>query len=49
MKYYSIVFLFQCIMGVIGVVTFIACLIWLLREFFRTWREKKAKPKDGCQ
>lgn len=36
-------------MGVIGVVTFIACLIWQLREFFRTWREKKAKPKDRCQ
>lgn len=49
LKYYSVVFLFQCIMSVIGVVTFIACLIWLLREFFRTWREKKAKQKDGCQ
>lgn len=49
LKYYSIVFLFQCIMGVIGVVTFIACLIWLLREIYLTWREKKAKPKDGCQ
>lgn len=49
LKYYSIVFLFQCIMGVIGVVTLTACLIWLLREFFRTWREKKAKQKDGCQ
>lgn len=49
LKYYSIVFLFQCIMGVIGVVTFIACLIWLLREIYLTWREKKAKQKDGCQ
>lgn len=49
LKYYSIVFLFQCIMGVIGVVTFIACLIWLLREFYLTWRKKKAKQKDGCQ
>ena len=49
LKYYSIVFLFQCIMGVIGVVTFISCLIWLLREFYLTWREKKAKQKDGYQ
>lgn len=48
LKYYSVVFLFQCIMGVIGVVTLTACLIWLLCEFFRTWREK-GKAKDGCQ
>lgn len=40
---------FLCMMGVIGVVTLTACLIWLLREFFRTWRERKAKQKDGCQ
>lgn len=32
-------------MCVIGVVTLIACLFWLWREFFRTWREKKAKQK----
>ena len=38
-----------CMMCVIGVVTFIACLFWLWREFFRTWREKKAKQKEGCQ
>lgn len=49
LRYYSIGIFFQCIMGVIGVVTFIACFIWLLCEFFRTWREKKAKQKDGCQ
>lgn len=49
LKHNSVILLFQCIMGVIEVVTFIACLIWLLREFFRTWREKKAKQKDGCQ
>ena len=47
LKYYSVVFLFQCIMGVIGVVTFTACLIWLLREIYLTWREKKAKQKDA--
>lgn len=49
LRYYSIGIFFQCIMGVIGVVTFIACLILLLREFFRTWREKKAKQKKRCQ
>ena len=49
LKYYSVVFLFQCMMGVIGVVTFIACLFWLWRDFYLTWREKKAKQKDGCQ
>ena len=38
-----------CMMCVIGVVTLIACLFWLWREFFRTWREKKAKQKEGCQ
>lgn len=40
---------FLCMMCVIGVVTLIACLFWLWREFFRTWREKKAKQKEGCQ
>ena len=49
LRYYSIGIFFQCMMGVIGVVTLTASLIWLLREFFRTWREKKAKQKDGCQ
>ena len=49
LRYYSIGVFFQCMMGVIGVVTLTACLIWLLREFFRTWRERKAKQKDGCQ
>ena len=38
-----------CMMCVIGVVTLIDCLFWLWREFFRTWREKKAKQKGGCQ
>jgi hypothetical protein len=36
-------------MCLIGVVTLIACLFWLWREFFRTWREKKAKQKEECQ
>ena len=49
LRYYSIGIFFQCMMGVIGVVTLTASFIWLLREFFRTWREKKAKQKDGCQ
>lgn len=49
LRYYSIALFFQCMMGMIGVVTLTACLIWLLREFFRTYREKKAKQKDGCQ
>ena len=40
---------FLCMMGVIGVIILITCLFWLWREFFRTWREKKAKKKDGCQ
>ena len=35
---------FLCMMCVIGVVTLIACLFWLLREFYLTWREEgKAK------
>lgn len=44
----SIGLLFQCIMGVIGVVTFIVILIWLLRKIYLAER-KKAKQKDGCQ
>lgn len=38
-----------CMMCVIGVVTLIACLFWLWREFFRTWREKKAKQNERCR
>ena len=49
LKYYSVVLFFQCMMGVIGVVTLIAYLIWLLREFSLTWREKKAKQGEGCK
>ena len=40
---------FQCMMGVIGVINLITCLFWLWREFFRIWREKEAKQKEGCQ
>ena len=40
---------FLCMLGVIGVVILIACLICLLREFFRTRRERKAKQKEECQ
>lgn len=46
LKYHSVGFLFQCIMGVIGVVTFIVLLIWLLREIYLAWREKKAKVDE---
>lgn len=49
LKYYSVFLFFQCMMGVIGVVTLVACLFWLWREFFTTWREKKTKQKEGCQ
>lgn len=40
---------FLCMMGVIGVINLITCLFWLWREFFRIWREKEAKQKEGCQ
>lgn len=40
---------FLCMMGVIQVITLIAFFFWLLRYFFRTWRKKKAKQKEGCQ
>lgn len=49
LKHYSVGLFFQCIMGVIVVVAIIACLNWLLQEFFLTWREKKAKQKGECQ
>lgn len=49
LRYYSIALFFQCMLGVIGVVILSACLICLLREFFRTWREIKAKQKEECQ
>lgn len=49
LKQCSASILFECMVGLIGIDIFIVCLIWLLREFFRTWREKKAKQKEGCQ
>ncbi|WP_308225026.1 hypothetical protein [uncultured Prevotella sp.] len=49
LKQCSASILFECMVGLIGIGFFIVCLIWLLREFFRTWREKKAKQKEGCQ
>lgn len=47
MKHPSIVLLFQCIMGVIRVVTFIVILIWLLREFYLAEREKAKQKRNG--
>lgn len=38
-----------CMMGVIGIVVLAKILIWLLRELSLTWREIKAKQKEGCQ
>ena len=49
LKYYSVFLFFQCMMGVIGIVVLVYYLILLLREFYLTWREKKAKQKEGCQ
>lgn len=49
LKYYSVVLFFQCIMGAIVTAILVNCLIWLLRKFYLTWREKKAKQKEGCQ
>lgn len=46
LKHYSVVLLFQCIMGVIGVVTFIVGLIWLLREIHLAERAKKTKSNE---
>ena len=49
LKYYSVVLFFQCIMGAIVTAVLVNCLIWLLRKFYLTWREKKAKQKEECQ
>ena len=49
MKNYSVFLFFQCMMGVIGIVVLVNILILLLRELYLTWREKKAKQKEGCQ
>ena len=38
-----------CMMGVIGLVVLANILIWLLRESYLTWRERKAKQKEECQ
>ena len=38
-----------CMMGVIGMVVLANILIWLLPEFFLTWREMKEKQKEGCK
>lgn len=40
---------FLCMMGVIGLVVLANILFWLLRELSLTWREMKAKQKEGCQ
>ena len=40
---------FLCMIVVIGIVTCIKWIIWLLREFSLTWREKKAKQGEGCK
>ena len=40
---------FLCMMGVIGLIVLANILTWLLREFFLTWREKKAKRGEECQ
>ena len=38
---------FLCMMGVIGLVVLANILFWLLRELSLTWREMKAKKKEG--
>ena len=38
-----------CMIGVIGLVVLANILFWLLRELSLTWREKKAKQKEGCK
>ena len=40
---------FLCMMGVIGLVVLANILFWLLRDISLTWREMKAKQKEGCQ
>lgn len=49
LKNYSVFLFFQCMMGVIGIVVLGKILILLLRKLYLTWREKKAKQKEGCQ
>ena len=46
LKHYSVVLLFQCIMGMIEVVTFIFGLIWLLREIYLAERERRVKVDE---
>ena len=38
---------FLCMMGVIGIIVLANILFWLLRELSLTWREMKAKKKEG--
>ena len=40
---------FLCMMGVIGLIVLANILFWLLRELSLTWREMKAKQKEGCK
>ena len=40
---------FLCMMGVTGLVVLANILFWLLRELSLTWREMKAKQKEGCK
>ena len=47
LRYDSIGLLFQCIMGVIGVVTFIVILIWLLRKIYLAERKKAKQKRNG--
>lgn len=49
LKNYSVFLFFQCMIGVMGLVVLGNLLILLLRELYLTWREKKAKQKEGCQ
>lgn len=49
LRYDSIELFLRCIMGVMGTVVFVHCLIWLLHEFCLTWREKKARQREVCQ
>lgn len=46
LKHNSVILLFQCIMGVIEVVTFIVGSIWLLREIYLAERAKKTKNNE---
>lgn len=49
LRYDSIELFLRCIMGVMGTVVLVHCLIWLLHEFCLTWREKKARQREECQ